>query len=200
MDYWKRVPKKAFDEWYEKQTKYRTKDDRERDAAIEAATITRPEMARLLGIPRRRVYDIFRNDAYKDFFDFVVIADKKRITKDSFQKFLEGQDKYKLDERNDYKEVALEANAALANYRRARIFKYGKRKGNGNLQYLSRNEAALLAGVTKTTIGRWEEQGCYPVVRVGEVIRIPRDEFEDYLKQREEMECVNHGINKTKKR
>lgn len=199
VDYWKRIPKKAFEEWYGKQTRYRTKEDRERDAAIEAATITMPEMARLLGVTRSKVYSILRDDKYKHFFQLVVIADKKRITKTSFQNFLEGQDKYHLDERNDYKEVVLEENASLANYRRTRLFKMSQRKGNGNLQYLSRNEAALLAKVSKITIARWEEKGCYPVVRVGNVIRIPRAEFEDYLKQREEMERLEYGINQTKK-
>ena len=37
-----------------------------------------------------------------------MIAEKKRITKESFQKFLEGQDRYKLDPSNDYEELAQE--------------------------------------------------------------------------------------------
>ena len=34
--------------------------------------------------------------------DFVVIADKKRITKESFQRFLDGQDRYHLDGNHYY--------------------------------------------------------------------------------------------------
>lgn len=200
VDYWMRIPKSAFDKWYKNQKRYRTREDREKDAAIEAATITMPEMARLLGVTRGRVYSILKNEKYKDLFEIIVVAEKKRITKESFQKFLEIQNRYKLDERNDYKEVALEENIALANYRRNRLYKTNKRQGNGNQKYLTRNEAALLAGVSKVTVGRWEERGCFPVVRIGSALRIPRAEFEDYLKQREEMEGLNIGINSKKKR
>ena len=55
VDYWKRVPKEAFFKWYNSQTRYRMKADREKDAAIENATISMPEMARLI-IPRFRFH------------------------------------------------------------------------------------------------------------------------------------------------
>ena len=80
VDYWKRIPKEAFDKWYVSQSRYRTRADREKDLAAEAATITMPEMARLLGTTRNTVYSILNNPNYKEFFNFVVIADKKRIT------------------------------------------------------------------------------------------------------------------------
>ena len=132
VDYWKRIPKEAFDKWYASQSRYRTRADREKDLAAEAATITMPEMARLLGTTRSTVYSILNNPNYKEFFDFVVIADKKRITKESFQRFLDGQDRYHLDARIEYSEVAAEENMALADFRRKKLFKYGVRRGNGN--------------------------------------------------------------------
>ena len=33
IDYWKRVPRKAFEKWYESQDHYRTREDREKDAS-----------------------------------------------------------------------------------------------------------------------------------------------------------------------
>ena len=107
VDYWIRIPKKSFQEWYEKQSKYRTQKDREKDKELEGATITMPEMARLLGIPRRQVYEILKNSKYSHFFETIEIAEKKRITKESFQKFLDGQDHYKLDPANDYEELSM---------------------------------------------------------------------------------------------
>ena len=59
------------------------------------------------------------------FFEFIVIAEKKRITKESFQKFLEGQDRYMLDPSNDYEELAQEQNIALANFRRKKLSQTG---------------------------------------------------------------------------
>ena len=70
--------------------------------------MTVPEMAQLLGTTRSSVYTILDNPKYSLFFEFIVIAEKKRITKESFQKFLEGQDRYKLDPSNDYEELAQE--------------------------------------------------------------------------------------------
>ena len=66
-----------------------------------------PEMARLLGLTRSQVYQILRNPKYSHFFETIVIAEKKRITKENFQKFLEGQNQFHLDPANDYEELAL---------------------------------------------------------------------------------------------
>lgn len=49
-----------------------------------------------------------KNSKYSHFFETVVIAEKKRITKESFQKFLEEQDHYKLDPANDYEELSMD--------------------------------------------------------------------------------------------
>ena len=188
VDYWKRIPKEAFDKWYASQSRYRTRADREKDLAAEAATITMPEMARLLGTTRSTVYSILNNPNYKEFFDFVVIADKKRITKESFQRFLDGQDRYHLDPCIEYSEVAAEENMALADFRRKKLFKSGVRRGNGNKNYLTRAEAAMLAKVSKSTIDYWANKGHYTILKIGELVRIPRAEFEDWLNYRENIE------------
>ncbi len=52
VDTWMRIRKDVFEAWYKTQTKYRTQADRERDAELEAASMTMPEMARLLLITR----------------------------------------------------------------------------------------------------------------------------------------------------
>ena len=56
IDYWKRIPKESFQNWYKSQSRYRTKEDREKDALLEDATITMPEMAQLLGTTRSVVW------------------------------------------------------------------------------------------------------------------------------------------------
>lgn len=184
VDYWKRVPKRAFQEWYDNQSRYRTKEDKKRDAEIESATITMPEMARLLGITRSQVYAILKNPKYRDFFDSIVIAEKKRITKESFQKFLDGQEKYQLDPSNDYEELVMEQNVALANFRRKKLTKTKVRGENGNLGYLTFDEAAFLAKVSRGMIYRWSEDGMFSVIKVGSRVRIKRNEFEEFLEKR----------------
>lgn len=91
VDYRTRVPKQSFDQWYASQSRYRTPADREKDRKLEKATISMPEMARLLGITRERVYGIVYK--HEDAFEFVIVADRKRITKKSFQAWLHSREK-----------------------------------------------------------------------------------------------------------
>ena len=49
--------------------------------------MTMPEMARLLLIPRKEVYNILLTGRDKDQFEFVYIADRRRVTKDSFERW-----------------------------------------------------------------------------------------------------------------
>ena len=107
------------------------------------------------GTTRSSVYTILDNPKYSHFFEFIVIAEKKRITKESFQKFLEGQDRYKLDPSNDYDELAQEQNIALANYRLKKLSQTGIRGSNGNIKYLTFDEASYLAKVSRSMINKW---------------------------------------------
>ena len=94
VDYWKRVPKDVFQRWYDSQTRYRTPEDRERDAKAEQDTISMPEIAWLLGITRQDVYSFIYTKENDGQFRFVVIADRKRITRESFMRWLNSQDTY----------------------------------------------------------------------------------------------------------
>ena len=122
---------------------------------------------------------------YIHFFEFIVIAEKKRITKESFQKFLEGQDRYMLDPSNDYEELAQEQNIALANFRRKKLSQTGIRGSNGNIKYLTFDEASYLAKVSRSMINKWADTGKFTVIKVGSRVRIRRDEFEDWMEQRD---------------
>ena len=88
---WTRICKKDFDKWYASQNKHRTREDREKDAQMEAETLTMPEMARELYITRKDVYNILAKKENQDIFEIVVIADKKRITRESFERWYVGQ-------------------------------------------------------------------------------------------------------------
>ena len=189
VDYWKRIPKESFQNWYKSQSRYRTKEDREKDALLEDATITMPEMAQLLGTTRSAVYTILDNPKYSHFFEFIVIAEKKRITKESFQKFLEGQDRYKLDPSNDYEELAQEQNIALANFRRKKLSQTGIRGSNGNIKYFTFDEASYLAKVSRSMINKWADKGKFTVIKVGscgkekedQVWKVFRSIMDDYF-------------------
>ena len=182
VDYWKRVPKEAFERWYAGQDRYRTQEDRERDAALEKESITMPEMAHLLGIDRAEVYGILKSRRYKDLFETFVVAGRKRITRESFYRFLDSQEKYRL---NVYPEIAgqdAEENRELSNFRQKKHMETGTAREIGNTEYLTMEEAVLIAKVSRTTVYDWIRDGCFPVKKVGKSIRIERSSFERWLR------------------
>ena len=95
VETWIRIRKDDFDRWYASQNKHRTQEDREKDAMKEAETLTMPEMAKELYITRKDVYNILAKKENQDIFDIVVIADKKRVTRESFERWYAGQSKYR---------------------------------------------------------------------------------------------------------
>lgn len=184
VDYWKRVPKTVFWKWYNSQNKYQTREDRESMKELYDTTISMPEMARMLGVKRSVVYFILKNKLYGKLLETVVIGEQKRITKESFQKFLEEQNKYHLDTSQDNEELSKEKNPALADFRRKKIMLSGCQNNIGTLQYLTPEEAAMMANVSRTTVIRWYQQDEFPIIRIGNRIRIKRAEFELWMKEK----------------
>ena len=195
VDYWNRIPKEVFWNWYNNQSRYQTVEDRKAKKDLYAATISMPEIAKLLGISRKAVYTILKSRKYGKLFETVVIADQKRITKESFQKFLNEQDEYQLDPSNDYEELSKEENIALATFRRKKLLETGNRRSNGNLNYLTPEEATMMAKVSRSTVVNWYQQEEFPIIYVGNRIRIRRREFEKWLKERNRV----NGIHSRKK-
>ena len=93
VNYWKRVKKRDFEKWYAGQNHYRTKEDREKDAQLIAASMSMPEMARTLDVPRKTIYQILKNREGEDL-EIIMVGDAKRITLESFEKWYSGQTKY----------------------------------------------------------------------------------------------------------
>lgn len=87
----RRIVKTSFDSWYASQSTYLNKEDRAGMAALEAATMSMPEAARLLGISRDQIYVLVA----RGHFDMVQIGRQKRMTKESFERWYEGQRHYK---------------------------------------------------------------------------------------------------------
>ena len=100
VDTWMRVRKDVFQKWYDSQTKYRTREDREKDAELENASMTMLQMARLLGITRDEVYAIIGKKKNRDVFNVIVVADKKRVMLDSFEAWYQSQSKYQKASRD----------------------------------------------------------------------------------------------------
>ena len=134
---------------------------------MEADYIQLQDAADLLGITKEKLSVITRKSRYKDMFEVRVFENKKWISKKSFQQFLNAQNVYRVEnepeEEMPVKETSVETK-----------------------EFLSRQEAAALAGVTSATITKWTQLEKFPCVGAGRVLRIYRNEFLQWLKEYQE--------------
>ena len=190
VDYWKRVPRDAFEKWYASQSKYRTLEDQEKDAELERHSMTMPEMARLLDVPRKTVYEIMRSERGRKTLQVIELAGKKRILNRSFDIWYAGQTEYlKPEDRAGHPEAANIHYADCLKSSPKRTKKETPKAVSSNPEYLTVDEAALMAGVEHGRILKWIRKNRFPVVRSGKkLIRIPRTTFEDFLLKTHETE------------
>ena len=172
VDYWKRVPKDVFERWYDSQNHYRTPEDRERDAQLEQDTVSMPEIAWLLGIHRKEVYSFLNAKENEGRFRFVMLADRKRITRDSFMRWLRMQEKYHIltiAEREKLERERAEAEEKL------------HPKEPKNPKFYTVDEINYFFGIHRATVYKWIREGTIAARRVGKSWRIDREEFDDWI-------------------
>lgn len=165
VDYCHRVPKKAFDKWYRSQSHFRNAEDRAKDEDLKKATFTMPEIARMLGITRKEVYPILRAKRNAGLFETVVIADRKRITKDSFYRWLNSQEQYHVISQDD---------------------PCIKRYSNVDPNHYSVSEAAKKYHIPLSRLYTWIHEKKIPVNKTGRFTLIPKESFDEWIKDHEE--------------
>lgn len=172
VDYWMRVPVDVFERWYNSQNRYRTKEDKERDAQLEQDTLTMPEIAKMLGIHRKEVYSFLHAKKNEGWFRFVTVADRKKVTRDSFMRWLSQQDKYHIltaEERERPERQKEEQN---------------KPREPKNPNFYTIEEIGNFFDIHRSSIYKWIQEGTIPARKIGNSWRIPREEFEDWMNYR----------------
>lgn len=182
VDAWIRIPKEAFDTWYKSQRKHRTAEDKERDRELEESTLTMPEMAKELGTTRSNVYSILKGKRNQGKFEIVTVADKKRITKESFEKWYAGQDRYiKVSDRPEKEQKAIELNKKVKKKPRLIV--------EPDKATYSVPETAVLLDITVKEVYEQIRCGNLEVMRLGNKFRIRRDDIHWWLaQQKKELE------------
>ena len=142
----------SFEKWYANQVKHRKVDGPEPGAELTRMSYSFAEVAEMLGVSGAVVYEIWDKNNLETFtVDFV-----KRIPKEVFEKWYAGQTHY-------------------------RKRKHGSHVGAKRSRYISRDEAAVMAGVTPSTVSRWAEEGYFRFTKTDKILRIRRDSFERWL-------------------
>jgi excisionase family DNA binding protein len=176
VDSWKRVRKDVFDAWYKTQSRYRTQEDREKDAELEASSMSMPEMARLLLISRQEAYNILLTGKDRAKFEFVYICGRRRVTKKSFENWYVGQTKYrKLCDRSPEEIAGIEKEHKEAEHPRLKV---DENKAAFNLQ-----EASVLLDLTYNEVRSLIKSGDLGAKKYGTRYLIPRDEIQWFILQ-----------------
>lgn len=169
--YW--VPKERYEKWYRYQNHYMNKEDREYIEEQKKGTLSRPEAARRLGITRDKFYSLMNNRLYASILQVVIIGDEVRITEESFNEFLQ------VFRSGDKKHIGRDRKK-----KRTLSLKEDKNPG-----YYTKKAASIVAEVSENTVSKWIYQEKFPVIYIGKFIRIPKEAFHEWLKQKNKEAC-----------
>ena len=158
VNYRKRIPREIFDSWYEKQNEYHKVDGPATIEEIEEKFILFREAAAMLKMSNEELLTLIRKGKYKDLLDMRMFDNKRWISRRGFQDFLNLHDQYKI------RQAKNESGSGIS--------KFLSQK-----QYISKEEAAIIAGVSKSTVAKWALKGTFPCRAAGYVMRIERIPF-----------------------
>ena len=140
--------------------------------------MTMPEMARLLMITRDQVYNILNQKRNKGLFEFVYIADQRRITKESFERWYAGQEKYcKLCDRPESEIAATERKQQEMEKPRLQV--------DETKEVFTLQEAAVLLDVTYKDVCKLVLTGELEAKKYGTKYLISKDDIKWFVFQRE---------------
>ena len=161
-----------FDAWYAGQTRYRNPEDRAADQERKDQSITVPEMGRLLGIDSRAAWKIASHRA--SGLVLIRVADRPRVTLDSFDRWYQGQTEYvKLADLPSEEQEKLE----LRRQREAllRMIQKGK-------QFLSIHEAAVFLRLSDYEVRQTAmDDDVLSAKKIGKSWYIPLDSLYRYV-------------------
>ena len=161
VDFVMRIPKEEFEKWYGQQDVYKKADKMPTISDMEKDYIRFEEVAMLLDVKESEMLKLIKTSEYRNLFDIRIFNNKKWISRKSFQLFLNAQNEYRI-KKADNETVADDTVAETK-------------------QYISRQEAAELAGVTASTITKWMQMKKFTCTGAGKVLRIHRMEFLKWL-------------------
>ena len=158
VNYRKRIPREIFDSWYENQNEYHKVDGPATIEEIEEKFILFREAAAMLKMSNEELLTLIRKGKYKDLLEMRMFDNKRWISRRGFQDFLNLHDQYKI------RQAKNESGSGISQFLSQK-------------QYISKEEAARIAGVSKSTVAKWALKGMFPCRAAGYVMRIERIPF-----------------------
>lgn len=173
VDFVRRIPIDTFEKWYADQDIYCKVTHIPTAEELENDYICLQDAADLIGISREKLAKIARREEIGRLLDSTICNNKRWITRKSFQLFLNAQNVYHLmNDRDKQKDSQLlQENGTLSLETK---------------EYISRQDAAELAGVNVSTVTKWMQSGEFQCVGAGKVLRVHRKQFLNWLNEHRE--------------
>lgn len=160
-----RVDVDSFEDWYAGQFHYE-KVNGERPGKKYGKTLSPLTVAKVLGIPRSTANDLM-NDG---IVEFIWVDGKRRIKRESFDKWYASQSKYtKVKEIEEVEDMSIEDRVRELN------------GGTYTKKSYSVEEVQSILGITRQTVYKLIKQGCFQAVMLETGYRIIKTSFDKWL-------------------
>lgn len=203
----------SFEKWYANQIRYHKVYGTEPGLELRKRSYSPKDISILLDIHEQTAYELINRTGLKT----ILVDGWKRVPKKDFDNWFNAQSRYTL---HDFSRVTQKKSELHSSDPEETA---SKRTGDSHLDdeeamslgadirqttipsrkcppgYCSRQEAAMLAGVSELTIINWVEKGHFPQRKVGNKVYIPKEEFSTWMKYREEGRSAD-GITYSEKR
>ena len=173
VDFVRRIPVDIFEKWYADQDIYRKVTHIPTAEELEKDYICLQDAADMLGISREKLAKIARCEEIGRLLNSTICNNKRWITRKSFQLFLNAQNVYHITDDGDRQE---ESQVLQEKETLSLMVK----------EYISRQDAAELAGVNVSTVTKWMQSGEFQCIGAGKVLRIHRQQFLNWLNEHRE--------------
>lgn len=168
-----RIDLESFEKWYADQDIYRKVTHIPTAEELEKDYICLQDAADMLGISREKLAKIARCEEIGRLLNSTICNNKRWITRKSFQLFLNAQNVYHITDDGDRQE---ESQVLQEKETLSLMVK----------EYISRQDAAELAGVNVSTVTKWMQSGEFQCIGAGKVLRVHRQQFLNWLNEHRE--------------
>ena len=191
----KRVKKRIFHKWLSQQSHYRTPQQREADSKAINASMSMPEMGRIICLNRDQVYHLLKSTPE---LEVIVIGDQKRVTIESFNTWYANQSDYrKFDELSKEEQeqfIAEHENESLGKVLRRKKEKEFKEKLSK--EWYSIKDVASILELSESAVSRLILSGKLGAQKINHSWRILKQDIIWYInppqiKKEDELYGVN---------
>lgn len=168
-----RIDLESIEKWYADQDVYRKVTHILTVEELEKDYICLQDAAALLGISREKLAKFARSEEIGRLQDSTICNNKRWITRKSFQLFLNAQNVYHILDNGDEQE-------------KGRMLQEKDTVSLEIKEYISRQDAAELAGVNVSTVTKWMQSGEFQCIGAGKDLRVHRQQFLKWLEENRE--------------